>query len=256
VAEADADCADQVCNECPTDAAPVLGRLRPFGAFDNYLQVGGTQPAQREHLSTGTDPPWRPATTMAYESTLTTPVGRHTVQVMRAEDARFLAMVTPALTIASVVLRSRGRTGVMRTPQREFLSRCGPWATPALGAWMATATGLTVVAPLLLTRRGADEHAARSTVRPIASLLAVQVALEGTLGVISDKSHPISGAAFSLYRLGQLRRARAAVALDNTPRVRDILRLQTWFWRANVLMLLITVVARTVMPPGAESSGG
>ena len=168
---------------------------------------------------------------------------------MRAEDARFLAMATPALTVATVVLRSRGRTGVMRTPQREFLGRCGPWATPALGAWMATAIGLTVVGPLLLTRRGADERAARSTVRPLASLLAVQVGLEGALGVLSDKSHPITGMAFSLYRLGQLRRARAAVTLDQTPRLRRVLGLQTWFWRANVLMLLATVVARTVMRP-------
>ena len=168
---------------------------------------------------------------------------------MEAEDARFLAIATPALTIATVVLRSRGRTGLMRTPQREFLSRCGPWATPVLCAWMATATGLTVVGPLLLTRRRADEQAARSTVRPVASLLAVQVGLEGALGVLSDKSHPLSGMAFSLYRLGQLRRARAAVPLDQTPRVRRVLGLQTWFWRANVLMLLVTIVARTVMCP-------
>ena len=137
----------------------------------------------------------------------------------------------------------------MRTPQGEFLSRCGPWATPALGAWMATATGLTIVGPLLLTRRGAAERAARPTVRPIASLLAVQVGLEGALGVLSDKSHPLSGMAFSLYRLGQLRRARAAVTLDPTSRVRRVLGLQTWFWRANVLVLLITVVARTAMRP-------
>jgi hypothetical protein len=168
---------------------------------------------------------------------------------MGAGDARFLATATPALTIATVVLRSRGRTGIMRTPQHEFLSRCGPWATPALGAWMATATGLTVVGPLLLTRRRADERAARSTVRPLASLLAVQVGLEGALGVLSDKSHPLSGMAFSLYRLRQLRRARAAVTLDQTPRVRHVLELQTWFWRANVLMLLVTIVARTVMRP-------
>ena len=45
-------------------------------------------------------------------------------------------MATPALTIATVVLHSRGRTGIMRTPQREFLNRCGPWATPALGVWV------------------------------------------------------------------------------------------------------------------------
>jgi hypothetical protein len=168
---------------------------------------------------------------------------------MRAEEARFLAMATPALTIATVVLRSRGRTGIMRTPQREFLSRCGPWATPALGAWMATATGLTIVGPLLLTRRRADEQAARSTIRPLASLLAVQVGLERALGVLSDKSHPLSGMAFSLYRLRQLRRARAAVTIDQTPCVRRVLGVQTWFWRANVLMLMITIVARTVMRP-------
>jgi hypothetical protein len=176
-------------------------------------------------------------------------VVRQTGEVVRAEDARFLAAATPALTVATVVLRSRGPTGVMRTPQREFLSRCGPWATPALGAWMATAVGLTAVGPLLLTRQGADERAARPTVRPLASLLAVQVGLEGVLGVLSDKSHPLSGIAFSLYRLRQLRRARAAVPLDRTPRVRRVLGLQTWFWRANVLVLLVTVVARTVMRP-------
>ena len=166
-----------------------------------------------------------------------------------SRDARFLATATPARTLATLVLRSRGRTGIMRTPQREFLSRCGPWATPALGAWMATATGSTVVAPLLLTRRGADERAARSTVRPLASLLAAQVLLEGALGVLSDKSHPVTGMAFSLYRLRQLRRARAAVVLGRAPRVRRVLDLQTWFWRANVLMLLMTVAARTVMRP-------
>ncbi len=137
----------------------------------------------------------------------------------------------------------------MRAPQREFLSRCGPWATPVLGAWMATATGLTVVGPLLLTRRRADERAARSTVRPLASLLAVQVGLEGALGVLSDKSHPVSGMAFSLYRLRQLRRARADITLDQTPGVRRVLGLQAWFWRANVLMLVVTMVARTVMRP-------
>lgn len=158
-------------------------------------------------------------------------------------------MATPALTIATVVLHSRGRTGIMRTPQRQFLNRCGPWATPALGAWMATATGLTVVGPLLLTSRRADERAARPTVRPLASLLPVQVGLEGALGVLSDESHPLSGMAFSLYRLGQLRRARTAVNLDQTPRVRRVLGLQTWFWRDNVLMLLVTIVARTVMRP-------
>ncbi len=100
-----------------------------------------------------------------------------------------------------------------------------------------------------MTGRRADEQAARSTVRPLASLLAVQVGLEGALGVLSDKSHPLSGVAFSLYRLRQLRRARAAVPLDRTPRVRRVLGLQTWFWRANVLLLLVTVVARTVMRP-------
>jgi hypothetical protein len=77
----------------------------------------------------------------------------------------------------------------------------------------------------------------------------MQVGLEGALGVISDKSHPLSGLAFSLYRLGQLRRARAAVTLDQTPGVRRVLGLQTCFWRANVLMLLATIVARTVMRP-------
>ena len=127
---------------------------------------------------------------------------------------------------------------------------------PALGAWMAAATWLTFVGPLLLTRRGAVERAARSTVRPLASLLAVQVGLEGVLGVLSDKSHPLTGMAFSLYRLGQLRRARADVSLDRSPRTRRILDLQTWFWRANVLMLLVTTVARTVMRPRRESSVG
>ena len=139
----------------------------------------------------------------------------------------------------------------MRTPQREFLSRCGPWAAPALTAWMATATGLTFVGPLLLTGRRGDEHAARSTVRPIASVLAVQVGLEGALGVVSDKSHPVSGMVFSIYRLGQIRRARASHAVDRMARVRRVLGLQTWFWRANVVMLLVTVVGRTVMRPAA-----
>jgi len=169
--------------------------------------------------------------------------------VTGAEDARFLALATPGLAIATAVLQARGRTGIMRTPQRQFLDRCGPWATPALGVWMASATGLTVVGPLLLTRRRADERAARSTVRPLASLLAVQVVLEAALGVLSDKSHPVSGMAFSLHRLRQLREARAAVALSGAPRVRRLLGLQTWFWRANVLMLLATIVGRTVMRP-------
>ena len=165
------------------------------------------------------------------------------------DDAKFLALAAPSLGIVTVVLRSRGPTGMMRTSQREFLSRCGPWAVPALGAWMATATGLTVVGPVLLTGPRADERAARSTVRPITSLLAVQIGLEGALGVLSDKSQPVSGLVFSLYRLRQLRRAGDDVTLDRTPRVRRLLRLQTWFWRANVLMLLVTVVGRTVMRP-------
>lgn len=179
----------------------------------------------------------------------TAAVERHTERVTGAEEARFLARAAPALTVVTVVLRSRGRTGIMRTPQREFLSRCGPWAAPAFGAWMAMATGLTIVGPLLLTRRRAKEHAARSTVRPIASLLAVQIGLEGTLGLLSDKSHPISGLAFSLQRLGQIRRARASAGLHQTPRIRRVLGLQASFWRANLLLLLVTIVARTVMRP-------
>ena len=137
----------------------------------------------------------------------------------------------------------------MRTPQQEFLGRCGPWAAPALATWMAAATALTGVLPLILTRRNADGRAARSAVRPIASLLAVQVVLEAALGALSDKSHPLTGTAFSLYRLRQLRRACAAVPLDRAPRVRRLLDAQTWFWRANLCMLLVTVVARTVMRP-------
>ena len=141
----------------------------------------------------------------------------------------------------------------MRTPQREFLDRCGPWAMPALGAWMATATGLTVVAPLVLTGPRAAGCAARSTVRPIATLLAVQVGLEAALGVLSDKSHPVSGMVFSTYRLAQLLRARASGVVGGTPRVRRVLTLQTWFWRADVLLLLVTTVGRTVMRPDAEA---
>ncbi len=191
---------------------------------------------------------------------LTTPggppssVGRHTRRVIAGADAKFLAVSTPALTVATLVLRSRGRTGVMRTPQREFLDRCGRWATPALGAWMATATGLTVVAPLVLTGRRADEQAARSTIQPIASLLLLQVGLEGVLGVLSDKSHPVTGTVFSTYRLGQLRGARASRTVQRMPRVRRVLTLQTWFWRANVAMLLVTAVARTAMRPDADAS--
>ena len=156
-------------------------------------------------------------------------------------------MATPALTAATLVLRSRGRAGLLRTPQQEFLDRCGPWAAPALGAWTAAATALTGVLPLLLTGRHAGERAARPAVRPIASLLGAQVVLEGALGGLSDKSHPLTGAAFSLYRLRQIRLARAA---DRALRVRRLLGVQASFWRADVGMLPAVVVVRTVMRPG------
>ncbi len=120
---------------------------------------------------------------------------------------------------------------------------------------MAAATGLTVVAPHLLTRGRARERAARAAVRPPASVLAAQVTLEGALGVLSDASHPVSGAVFSLYRLGQIRRARAAVA-RGTPRVRRVLAVQTWFWRANLVLLLLTTVGRTVMRPRGLAGAG
>ena len=118
---------------------------------------------------------------------------------------------------------------------------------------MATAVVLTAGAPLLLTTGTARERAARPTVRPIASVLAVQIGLEGVLGVLSDKSHPISGTVFSIYRLGQLRRARASHTVARTPRVRRVLALQTWFWRANVLLLVVTTGARTGMRPDAQA---
>lgn len=76
------------------------------------------------------------------------------------------------------------------------------------------------------------------------------------LGVPRDTSHPLTGMAFSLHRLGHLRRARAALTVGQAPRVWRVLRLQTWFWRANVLLLLVTVAARTVVRPGAEGSAG
>ena len=178
------------------------------------------------------------------------PVRADTGRVMTARDARFLAAATPALTAVTIVLRARGRPGLLRTSQREFLDRCGPWAAPALGAWMVAATALTGVLPLLLTGRHAGERAARPAVRPIASLLGAQVVLEGALGALSDKSHPLTGAAFSLYRLRQIRRARAADTVDRAPRVGRLLGVQALFLRANVCMLLATVVARTVMRPG------
>ena len=137
----------------------------------------------------------------------------------------------------------------MRTSQQEFLGRCGSWATPALGAWMATAAGLTAVGPLLLTGRNTDERAARAAIRPLASVLVVQVGLETALGRISDKAHPVVGLAFSLHRLVQIRWARETAAFDRTPRVHRLLDLQRWFWRGNVVMLLVTVVGRTVMRP-------
>lgn len=104
-----------------------------------------------------------------------------------------------------------------------------------------------------LTGPRADEHAARATVKPIASLLAVQAVLEGVLGVVSDKSHPLTGMVFALYRLRQPRRARADGTPDRTPRVGRLLTLQTWSWRASVCLLLITTVGRTVMCPDAEA---
>ncbi len=50
-------------------------------------------------------------------------------------------------------------------------------------------------------------------------------------------------------------RHEGAVTLDQTPRVRRVLGLQTWIWRANVLTLLVTIVARTVMRPSRSVSG-
>ena len=96
---------------------------------------------------------------------------------------------------------------------------------------MAAAAGSTIVGP---------------------PLLAVQVGVDAVLGLLSDTSHPVSGMAFSRYRLRQLRRARAAAGLDRTPRVRRVLGVQAWFWRGNVLLLLATVLGRTVVRPGAE----
>lgn len=63
------------------------------------------------------------------------------VSMAVSRDLVFLGGAVPASTVATLVLR---RTSIMRTPQPEFLRRCGPWAKPALAAWMLAANAVTI----------------------------------------------------------------------------------------------------------------
>lgn len=166
-------------------------------------------------------------------------------------DSRFLMVAVPALAWLGGRLARGAWPGYCRVSQRDFLARA-PWRTPALTAWMLTATALSGVAPILTTRDGRPQ--AGSAAMAIPMTLLCQVGLEGVIGLRTDRAHPVVGATFSTFRLWQVRREAATRGPDDHLHHRLLVAQQT-FWSANIAMLAVTVWGRTRRPRNAIRAG-
>lgn len=112
---------------------------------------------------------------------------------------------------------------------------------------MATAGLISVIVPARAAWQGDD--VVRRAVLPIPALVVLQVGLEGSLGRLTDRSHPITGMVFSIYRIRQIRRAECICRTTGDTQVRRTLPPQQGFWVANLAMLAATVAGRTWMKP-------
>jgi hypothetical protein len=122
-----------------------------------------------------------------------------------------------------------------------------------VGAWMAAAALVSLALPVVALAIWGRHKGVREALLPYVFVLAVQISVEIFFArIFFPNIVVLTGITFTLYRLGQLARARRAFAATGGPGaygraiVGSLLSLGVVFWSANLVFLVLVALPRAL----------